>query len=207
MIPTQGSFRAPWRQAVIPVVPRQQAHRWGVPVVLSASFSFRPSPGSRRKTRMSRILTAGAWREASWWLQAVTPPGPGSVPRGPSDLGSAPAEPVGGTSPQGRPDQELEQPVPRTQAPRPPRSAQRPCLSQPGSRLRAQENHICGEGGWLRLGTHRVSSCPGSVVLRPWFWFLGVFLLVFSILGLSLSLIENGHFEEFHCGSAVMKPN
>ena len=46
-----------------------------------------PSPGSQRKTRTSQISSAGAWREASWWLRTVPPPDPGSVPRAPSDLG------------------------------------------------------------------------------------------------------------------------
>ena len=37
--------------------------------------------------RTSQISSVGAWREASWWLQNVPPPDPGSVPRAPCDLG------------------------------------------------------------------------------------------------------------------------
>lgn len=87
LAPAPGLFPDPGLRSATPAVPRQRLHRPGGPVLLKASLSSRPPPGSQRKTRTSRISSAGAWREASWWLRTVPPPDPGSVPRGPSELG------------------------------------------------------------------------------------------------------------------------
>uniref|UniRef100_H2QVH1 Killer cell lectin like receptor G2 n=1 Tax=Pan troglodytes TaxID=9598 RepID=H2QVH1_PANTR len=44
---------------------------------------------SLRTARTIWISTVGPWRKARWWLQTAALQDPGSVPRGPSDLGSA----------------------------------------------------------------------------------------------------------------------
>uniref|UniRef100_A0A8C5YBF4 Killer cell lectin like receptor G2 n=1 Tax=Microcebus murinus TaxID=30608 RepID=A0A8C5YBF4_MICMU len=50
---------------------------------------------SQRMTRTTRISAVEAWRKASLWPWTAAPRDPGSVPRGPSDLGSAHLTPVG----------------------------------------------------------------------------------------------------------------
>lgn len=59
-----------------------------------SSFPSHPSPDSLRTARTTRISTAGPWRKALWWLQTAALQDPGSVPRGPSDLGSACPQPA-----------------------------------------------------------------------------------------------------------------
>lgn len=120
--PHNPTLRVPSRpppRAVIRTVPGPAGWRAvmpGSPFTLRPASSH-PSPDSQRKTT-SRLSSAGLWREASSWLWTAPPQDPGSAPRGQTDLGSAPLEPVGGLQPLGRSN---------------PGCFVYPCLSQPGS--------------------------------------------------------------------------
>lgn len=174
----------PGLHAAIPAVPRQRAQGLGGPVSLSTFPSSRPSPDSQRKTSKDRISTAGAWREASSWLQTVPPPDPGSAPGGPSDLGSARPEPAGGGQAESRGSL-----LPGPRPPGLPTLLSGPASAKQGADSWRREVTSAGKETFCGPAAERPFECPAAEV-DLFCDLVGFFGFGFFLLSLSFSLIK-----------------